>query len=128
MKEVSLTESPFSLLVSADIFVLPSRYEGMPNVLLEAMAMKKASVATAVNGAPELVENGVSGLLVESENVSQLYDKIAELLSNETLRGSMEIKAKLRVKEYFTIPTMIDKLESLFYKQIEVSEKNMEKT
>ena len=73
--------------------MLPSRYEGMPNALLEAMAMGKASVATSVNGAPELVEEGVSGFLVASENVDQLFTKINELLTNESLRKSMENRA-----------------------------------
>ncbi len=124
---IGFSDQITSLLASADVFVLPSRYEGMPNALLEAMAMSLASVATAVNGAPELVKDGDSGFLVASENVTQLFDKLSELLSNDELRKSMGIKAKLRVKEYFTIPTMIDNLETLFNKQIEISIKRMEK-
>ena len=106
-------------LAASDVFVLPSRYEGMPNALLEAMASGKASVATNVNGAPELVEDGVSGFLVETENSNQLFDKLHELLTNEKLRKTMEDKAKGIVKNHFTIEKMIDALEKLFKNQVE---------
>lgn len=121
---IGFSDQVSSLLAFADVFVLPSRFEGMPNALLEAMAMHKACVATKVNGSPELVENGVSGFLVESENVSQLFDKLDKLLSNENLRKSMGVKAHLRVENHFSIPTMIDNLENLFLKQIETSKRN----
>jgi len=107
-----------SLLDAAEVFVFPSRYEGMPNALLEAMAIGKASVATSVNGAPELVENGVSGFLVDSENVDQIFDRLNELLTNEKLRKSMGKEALLRVKNNFTVEKMIDNLEILFQNQI----------
>ncbi len=108
-------------LNASDIFVLPSRYEGMPNALLEAMAAGKANVATNVNGAPELVENGETGFLVESENTTQLYDKLHELLSNEKLCKSMGFKAKERVISLYSIEKMIDNLEKLFKNQVEKS-------
>ena len=108
-----------SLLQASDIFALPSRYEGMPNALLEAMAMGKASVATSVNGAPELVEDGISGYLVESENVTQLHDRIEQLLADDPLRETMGFAARKRVKDHFTIDRMIDQLEKLFQHQLE---------
>ena len=112
------------LLKASDIFVLPSRYEGMPNALLEAMAAGKANVATNVNGAPELVEDGITGFLVKPDNADQLFDKLHELITNEKLRKTMESKAKERVKNHFTIEKMIDNLENLFYNQIEKTIKN----
>lgn len=116
---IGFSNQTLSLVKSADVFALPSRYEGMPNALLEAMAMGKASVASSVNGAPELVENGISGFLVESENVDQLFEKLNIILSDEKLRKSMEVKAKKRVKNHFSIERMIDALEILFKNQIE---------
>jgi len=103
-----------SLLKSADVFVLPSRYEGMPNALLEAMAMGKASVATSVNGVSELVEDGVSGFLVPSNDADQLFSKLNQLLSNESLRGEIEKNALQHVKENFTMEEMTKHLEKLF--------------
>ena len=112
-----------SLVKSADVFVLPSRYEGMPNAVLEAMSMGKACVATSVNGAPELVEDGISGFLVASENVDQLFEKLKIILADEKLRMSMGLKARERVQSHFTIENMIDNLEKLFKNQIEKSVK-----
>jgi glycosyltransferase involved in cell wall biosynthesis len=70
----------------ADVFVLPSRSEGSPNVLLEAMASGTAVVATAVGGVPELVRSGDNGLLVPANDVNALAGGIAELLGNQELR------------------------------------------
>lgn len=105
-------------LDASDVFVLPSRYEGMPNSLLEAMAVGKSSVATNVNGAPELVEDGKSGFLVESENTEQLFAKLKLLLEDSQLREAIEKEAKNQVERNFTIENMIDKLEKLFVHQI----------
>ena len=70
----------------ADVFVLPSRSEGSPNVLLEAMASGTAVVATAVGGVPEVVRSGDNGLLVPAKDVNALAGGIAELLGNRELR------------------------------------------
>lgn len=107
-----------ALLKSSDIFVLPSRYEGMPNALLEAMSIGKASVATNVNGAPELVEDGISGFLVESENVGQLFARLEHVLGDEKLRSKFEENAIARVQQSFTVEKMVDQIEKLFQEQI----------
>jgi glycosyltransferase involved in cell wall biosynthesis len=122
IKFIGFSNNIPALLKACDVFVLPSRYEGMPNALLEAMAMGKASVATNVNGASELVEDGTSGFLVDSENTGQIFAKLKELLSNETLRLSMGNEALLRVKNNFTFDKMTDDLEQLLKKQILISD------
>jgi glycosyltransferase involved in cell wall biosynthesis len=105
-------------LDASDVFVLPSRYEGMPNALLESMVIGKASVATDINGASELIEDGISGFLVESENTDQIFTKIKLLLHDHDLRKSMGDQAKKRVVRNFTINQMVDNLEELFTKRI----------
>ena len=70
----------------ADVFVLPSRSEGSPNALLEAMASGTPVVATAVGGVPEVVRSGDNGLLVPANDVHALAGGIAELLSSPELR------------------------------------------
>ena len=115
---IGFTNEILSHLDASDVFVFPSRYEGMPNALLEAMSVGKASVATSVNGVPELVEDGKSGFLVESENTDQLYAKIKLLLEDHELNISMGEQAKNQVMNNFTIDKMINNLESLFVNQI----------
>ena len=107
-----------SLNSSCDIFVLPSRYEGMPNALLEAMAVGKANVATAVNGAPELVIDGKTGYLVESENVEQIFEKTRAILEDDKLRASMGKASLERVKKDFSMSALNSNLEMLFKSQL----------
>jgi glycosyltransferase involved in cell wall biosynthesis len=113
---IGFTHEVNSLLIGADVFILPSRYEGMPNALLEAMAMGKASVATSVNGAPELAEDGISCFLVESEKTDQMFNRLSELLTDESLRKKMGLNAFRRVQRNFTFDKMADQLEQLFYR------------
>jgi glycosyltransferase involved in cell wall biosynthesis len=93
----------------------------MPNALLEAMAMGKACVATNVNGSPELVEHGISGFLVHSESVDELFDRIDQLLRDEELKKKFETNALARVEKSFTVDKMIDQLEKLFLQQLQKS-------
>jgi len=115
---IGFSDKVLSLLRGSDVFVLPSRYEGMPNALLEAMAAGKASVATAVNGASELVEDGISGLLTEPENTDQLFEKIRLLMSSVNLRKEIGTNARKRVAEEFSMEAMTNKLEQLFLERI----------
>jgi len=72
----------YAYLKLADFLVLPSLQEGMPVVILEAFALGKAVVASRVGGIPELVQNGVSGILVEPGNAEGLGSAIESLLGN----------------------------------------------
>jgi colanic acid/amylovoran biosynthesis glycosyltransferase len=72
-----------------DVFCLPSFAEGVPIVLMEAMAMEMPVVANAITGIPELVEDGVSGFLVRPGRVDELVERLARLLDDSALRASM---------------------------------------
>ena len=65
-----------------DVFVLASRWEGMPNAVIEAMALKKPVISSAVGGAIDLIDNEKNGFLIESENVNALTEKIKYLILN----------------------------------------------
>src|SRR5260221_7110549 len=88
----------------ADIFVLPSRDEGMPNVLLEAMASALPVIATRVSGSDELVLPGETGLLVDVDDVLSLKDAIAVLARDAHLRIDMGRSGRVRVESRFSWP------------------------
>ena len=90
----------------------------MPNALLEAMACGKANVATSVNGAPELVKDGITGFLVPSDDADALFEKIFKILADDELRNSMGKNSEMHVKEEFTYKKMSYNLEKLFISQI----------
>ena len=77
------------LLATADMLVLPSFAEGLPVVLMEALAAQIPVIATQVGGVPELVQHGVSGLIVPPGDVVGLAEAIDRLLSDPALRARM---------------------------------------
>lgn len=90
------------LIPCADLVVLPSYTEGMPNILLEAGAAGVACVATRVGGTPEVVVDGQTGLLVPPGNPSRIADAILELLDNDERRAAMGIAARERMYQHFS--------------------------
>lgn len=75
-----------AVLNAMDVFVLPSRYEGLPYVLLEAMAAGLPIVATSVGGNGELVHDGINGLLVSPDSVDELTEALDVLCSDQSIR------------------------------------------
>lgn len=94
-------KNPFAHLGKAVLFVLPSRYEGFPNSLLEAMALGVACVATRCpTGPEEIITDGENGLLVPVEDPGALANAINRLLGDTELRERMGRAAKERAKEF----------------------------
>lgn len=106
------------MLQCSELFVLPSRWEGLPNALMEAMAAGKPVVATAVGGVPELVADGVTGVLVPPEDFRALADAIKGLLSDEKRALAMGAAGRERVQQCFSIDAMVAKTEVLYQKLI----------
>lgn len=97
---VSHDEMP-AFLASGDVFVLPSLSESFPNIMLEAMAMQRAMVATRVGVIPETLEDGYTASLVNPGNPHELSKSILALLSDDSLRRKMGYNARdLVEKEY----------------------------
>jgi glycosyltransferase involved in cell wall biosynthesis len=92
-----------ALYQQADIFALPSFAEGIPVVLMEAMAMEVACVATSIAGIPELIRNEVDGLLVEPANEEELAAALARLLDEPQLRLRLGKSARRRVVKCFDL-------------------------
>ncbi|MBI2758550.1 MAG: glycosyltransferase family 4 protein [Chloroflexi bacterium] len=87
---------------AANIFLFPSRHEGMPNAVLEAMASGLPVVATRIAGSEELVVNGETGALVPAEDVESLRESLRPLLVNAKMRERMGRASRQRVEESFS--------------------------
>lgn len=97
------------------VAVLASRTEALPMVILEYMALGKATVATRVGSIEEIIDDGITGLLVEPENPRALADKILFLLDNADFNKKLGHKAKEVVSERFRIQRTVEETEQLFY-------------
>jgi glycosyltransferase involved in cell wall biosynthesis len=97
------------LLASADVFVLPSRWEGLPIALLEAMGSGLAVVATRVEGVEEVVQHESEGLLVVPEDSEALASALLRLIGQPVLRARMGAAASRRVRQSYTDDIMCEK-------------------
>ncbi len=101
-----------SLFTRADVFVLASLYEGMPNVLLESMINKIPVVSTPVNGAKELITDGETGLFIKPKNAQSIYEKLNYLFENKEVLNNIAIQGQQYVIENFTHSNAVDKVHS----------------
>lgn len=102
------------LLSNIEVLVLPSLKEGVPAVILEAMAMKRPVVASNVGGIPEVVIDGGTGFLVEPKNPEAIAEKVIYLLKNPRIAKEMGEKGYQRIKENFTLEKMVKEYEKLY--------------
>ncbi|TWF78969.1 glycosyltransferase involved in cell wall biosynthesis [Pseudonocardia hierapolitana] len=108
-----------ALLASADVFVLPSRSEGQPMSVLEAMAHGLCVVASGVGGIPELVEDGRSGLLVPPDDVGSLGNALRRVVGDRDLRERLGGAARRRVLSEFDVDVIWRRLDALYLEVIE---------
>ncbi len=97
-----------------DVAVLASYFEGLGRVILEAMILGKPVVATEVGGIVDVVEDGVTGILIPPNNSDALSDALIRLLYDEGLRKRIGENAKKRIDERFSAQTMIDRIHHLY--------------
>jgi len=96
------------------LFVLPSISEGLSNALLEAMSNGCPIVATNISGSQDLIEDGVDGFLVETNNIFELANKIIVLLKNHKLRREFGEKAKKKIRNNYSIENISRKYIQLY--------------
>lgn len=106
-------------LVNADLFVLPSRNEGHPTVIIEAMSAANPVVATRVGAVPETVIEGRTGFLVEKQNPQALADAIIKLIENPELRMKMGKAGRRRYERFYTKEKNIESIARIFERVLE---------
>lgn len=107
------THSAHYCLRYADLFILPSNYEGMPMSLLEALSFGVPVVASAVGGITEILD-GQNGYAVQN-NIDDFTDKIKRVLSDEDTQKTMSEYARQSYLANFTVEKMINGYKSIFY-------------
>ncbi|RFS14312.1 glycosyltransferase [Emticicia sp. C21] len=108
------------VLHGIDIFCLPSLWEGLPIALLEAMAMAKAVVATAIDGTKEVIVHEKNGLLVPVMNPDELANALIRLANDKALRDRLSSEARLTVERDYNVERMTREVEKIYdelYKQ-----------
>jgi len=107
-----------ALYRETDLFVLPSEAEGIPVVLMEAMAMEIPCVATRIAGIPELIRHGENGWLVPSGDAAELARAIAHLMDRPELRERLGRAARERVIRDYNLATNIARLAGIFRRRL----------
>ena len=101
------------LMAGCDIFVLGSRYEGLPVALMEASALGLPIVATAVGGIPDAFEDGVDALLVAPGSPAALADAIASLVEDPQRRAALGAAALARAGD-FDVTRAVSRIEAVY--------------
>jgi glycosyltransferase involved in cell wall biosynthesis len=101
-------------LAASDIFVLPSKLEGMSNAILEAMACGLPVIANAVGGNLELVNTGETGILTPPDSTDSLAQAIGELIADESARRKMGNEGRRRAQQIFSIDTMLERYQKYY--------------
>lgn len=110
---LGLIENVEYFMSKASIFVLPSRSEGFPNALCEAMAMGCACISFKCDYGPEeIIESQSDGILVEKENITQLSIQIERLINNSELRNLLS-KNSIDIQSRFSLPIIMNKWEKI---------------
>lgn len=111
------------ILATSDIFVLSSRKEGHPYVMLEAMASECAVVASNCAGVDETIEEGISGFIVPIGDINAMAERLISLIDSIELRDSLVKAAKKRIKAFFTADKTASELMTVYEKLLQQPKK-----
>lgn len=101
-------------LNSADIFILISKWEGLPLTILEAMRSSLPVIASCVGGIPEAVDQGKTGYLIDRDDSHGLTNALARLIESSNLRSAMGVAGKNKFNNNFTFDTMLKKTIGIY--------------
>ncbi len=116
--KVDLTKLP-RYYQAGTICVVPSRFDNLPNVCLEAMACGKPVVASICGGLPEMIEDGVHGLLVPPEDSQQLSEALITLLKNPAMAANMGQNARKRIERVYAKDVIATKTAEFYASVLE---------
>lgn len=108
-----------TFLQSLDIYIHPSVVSGMPNAALEAMATGLPVVATAVGGTPEVVDDGVTGWLIDVGDVDHFVEKTAQLIRSDVERRTMGRLGRERVIQHFSMSAVVARTQAVVDRLLE---------
>jgi glycosyltransferase involved in cell wall biosynthesis len=114
VKLLGLRSDVPDLLAASDVAVLSTNFEGSPLSVMEYMDAGLPVVATRVGGIPDLIDHGVQGLLVESQDPAGLGDAIARVLSDPEAARRMGERGRERRRREFDIDVMVENLQNLY--------------
>ena len=123
-KEAFQPQDISRILIMGDIFLIPSRYDNSPLVCFETMSAAKAVIGSNSGGMAEIIEDGISGLLVEPKNPKQIIEKVSQLVESAELRIKLGQNARTSVLETYTA-TKIITLQLDTYKKV-IDQKKLE--
>jgi glycosyltransferase involved in cell wall biosynthesis len=106
-------EDAMQLLARSDLFILPSYTEGFPNVILEAMALRKPIIATPVGAIQDMLSND-SGLLVNHKNTGELTEALSLLTQNKVLRCRLGIRAYEKAQQKYSIDVIFSRYDQIW--------------
>jgi glycosyltransferase involved in cell wall biosynthesis len=109
-----------TLYAAADLFCLPSFAEGLPVVLMEAMAMGIPCVATQITGIPELIRNNIDGLLVPPSDLDALVEALASLMDDPALRQRLAGSGRARILEHYDLHRNVSELAGHFSERVKI--------
>ncbi len=101
-------------LAEADIFAFPSRHEGLPNALLEAMSSGLPVVATSIGGIVDVIRDGQNGILVEPNDYNSLSKALEILIESPDLKNNLGMAARRTVEEFYSLEAIAQKFVELY--------------
>lgn len=111
-------------LHASDVFVLPSRWEGLPNALLEAMACGLITIATPIAGIPFLIKHGINGILINGPGVEALEESLINCMENlSTYRALGKVARQTIFKDCYDLDSVADLVHQLFRSLIQPHDK-----
>ena len=122
VKLLGFVQDTIELYEAMDLFVLSSLREGLPNVVLEAMAMGVAVVSTRVAGIPELIEDGKNGILCPQGDVNELAATMRRPLADETLRSQLATAGRRIIESQYGFARRMSKVRGVYDRVLDISQ------